>query len=271
MTLKRQNVARLTERWNTAGLPPGTLSELLEATAAAEAQVRAAHRTALDQAEAQVRAAATKVVADPASFAAHAAETAAAQNLTEPARDLMTRSVATIYTHATQKLRALWADTDPAIIAAHDTLMTDLAKLAPKLDGIPDDQAAVKAGTATAAAWTKANEITERRAALIALREEAADVLGLDGFDRDDDLRQYRHPERLRSWHPKARDAPHHPVTILLDDLDAGAEPALCTDTEVAATLERTGGDRRPVKVHPFAADRVRSQRLLASLGAPET
>lgn len=272
MTITRSQLNRVALKWAPTGAEPGPLDRLLEKARTAEQHLRDAHKSFVAEADAQATRAPDRLVEDPTPqrFAEVAAEVTGLAAQAAEARNLLTRSVARVYAQAGAGLAAVWSEVEPQLITAHDEMMAELDKLAPKLAGIPDDQAAVRAGASTATAWAKANELVERRTAIIALREEMADVLGLDGYKRDDELRQYRHPERLRSWHPRDPDSPRHQVTRLLDDMDAGAGPALCTDAEVAATLDRTDGALRPAKVHPFAADRIHSEQLLASLGPAE-
>lgn len=262
MATTATQLRRLADLIARAGLDQAPAVDLLAATEARERDVIAAHNAALAGARDIVNTAADEVAATPTSFADAARAVVIAEGIAEPARKLRGKAIARIAAEAHDTFAAMWPDLDTDIIAAHDQALTDLAKLAPTIAGIADDQAAVKAGHPVATAWAKADTIAARRAALIALRAHAAEMLALPDYHPTDDLRQYRRPENLRAWPARATDAPRHRVTRLIDDIDAGAEPALCTDDEVAATAARLG-TTRPARVHPFG----RNDMALASLG----
>lgn len=260
----RSQLQRIATKWTAAGVDSEPMARLLDETTTAEQHLRDAHATAAASADAEARNAPDRVVADPTpqTFAEVAADVAGAASRVAHAKDLLRRSIARVYAHAGARLADLWADIDPHIITAHDALIADFAKLAPKLDGITSDAQAVKAGQPAAGTWAKAAELADRREAMIALRAAVAEALDLAGYDPTADLRQYRHPENLRAWGPGG---PSHRVTRLLDDIAAGAEPALCTDAEVADAEARLG-TTRPKRVHPFGRDHM-AERQLATLG----
>lgn len=261
----RSQLLRIATKWTAVDVDAEPMARLLDETTTIEQNLRNAHATAVASADAEARNAPARVAADPTpqTFADVAADVADAAARVAHAKDLLRRSVDRVYAQAGARLADLWADIDPHIITAHDALIAELAKLAPKLDGITSDAQAVKAGQPAAGTWAKAAELADRREAMIALRAEVADALGLAAYDPTDDLRQYRHPENLRGWAPG--DAPSHRVTRLLDDIDAGAEPALCTDAEVAE-LEASLGTTRPERAHPFGRNHM-AERQLATLG----
>lgn len=262
--MNRNQLKTLTDLFAEASLDAGPMAKLLTSTADREAAVRAAARAAVAEADSQAATAADQVAADPSTFAGALHAVVHAEHVVGPSRDLATaakdlqrNAIGRIYIEARAAFAKLWSAVDEKAITDHDRDMSDLTTLAPTLAGIVDDKAAVRAGHPTATAWAKADTIAARREAMIRLRHQAATVLGLADYDPTDDLRQYRHPERLRAWPAGAANAPRHRVTVLLDDLDAGAEPALCTDAEVAATIERCG-EPRPPRVNPFGYNPLR-------------
>lgn len=265
--LHRSKLHLIAAKWAAAGVAPGPMDRLLEDTNTAEQRLRDSHAAAVALAGAETRSAPDRLVADPTPqlFAEIADEIAGHAARVAHAKDLLVRSVARVYAQAHATLAAVWVDVDAQLIATHDEMMAELAKLAPKLDGITTDTDAVKAGQPVAGTWAKAAELADRRTAMIALRFEVAGVLGLADYDPTDDLRQYRHPENLRDWPARAVDAPRHRVTRLLDDVDAGAEPALCTDAEVASASASLG-TTRPARVHPFGRNHM-AERDLATVG----
>ena len=264
MTITRSQIERVAAKWAPTGAAPGPMDRLLETARTAEQHLRDSHKAFVAQAEAQARTAPDRLIDNPTpqTFAEVADELAGLAAQAAQARDLVTRSVARVYAQAGAELGTVWAEVDPQLIAAHDEMMAELAKLAPKVEGITSDAEAVKAGQPIAGTWAKAAELADRRDAMIALRAEVAGLLGLTAYDPTDDLRQYRHPENLRAWGPAG---PTHRVTRLLDDIDAGAEPALCTDAEVAQ-LEARLGTTRPARVHPFGRNEM-AERQLATVG----
>lgn len=265
MATTAAQLRRLADLMARAGIDQGPTVTLLDTTEAREREVLAAHAAALADARTDIATAVDQVAATPTSFTDAARAVVVAEGIAESAKTLRVKAIGRIAHEAHATFADMWPALDADIIAAHDQAMTDLAKLAPTIAGIADDNAAVTAGPTVATAWAKADTIAARRHALIALRAHAAEMLNLADYHPTDDLRQYRRPENLRDWPPRTSDAPHHRVTRLLDDLDAGAEPALCTDDEVAATAARLG-TTRPARVHPFGRNHM-TERQLATLG----
>lgn len=239
----RTHLGRIADAIDRLGLTTASIRDLIADTDANVAAIRTAYDDLVAALDADVRAAGDAIAATPSVFAEVCATVAQARTNAEQARDLRQRAIASVYRQAVSRLAVVWPDElEAATVAAHDRALAELEKLAPKIDGIADDEQAVAAGAKVAADWARAATLVDQRDAAMRVRFEVAQLLGLPAEQaHDHEDRSYRRPDLLPRYHPRDRDRPRHRIPELLAAIDAGAEPALVLD--LAGPLGGVGDD----------------------------
>ncbi len=235
-------------RLDVAGQGPA--GEVIEATAQRLAALRADLRDARAGLDAQARASATAVAAGELSIAqALAAE--AAMGALDPrqasrrALDLHDAAAGRVLAGARARLREQGPALHALLSAAHSAIVDSAERLAPRVEGITDDGAAMRSDAKSREAWASLATLSDRRAAVLEVTGDLRRLQVLDDVaEATDTERLFVRPDLAPSPGELAR---LHPAAALVAVVTSGAGPAVLDVDAVRANVEER--ERRGVKV----------------------
>lgn len=239
------DLKQIATAWTESGLDASIVEPVVAAALERQADLGAQLRALTEDKDAATKSVRERLAAGELTLAA-AMEIDAAIRDPHRAQFLLSAAVRDVETKARLQLRELGDRLITEHLGEeHTGLIGEAAGLAPLVEGITNDEEAMRAPAKQRDAWSRITEITAQRAALFKVLQKLrargiVPTIKADPYE-DQKALQYRYPERVPR---RERGQERHPTRAFVDLVASGADPLMLTANE-AERLRQCRKDRK--------------------------